>query len=98
MRARLESYEPGFESVAFPSDVPGYRMRAWMPFDDARSHRIQAAADFFVMPSRVPRGRPGRQRAQLRPGEASHRLERRPAPFDADGVTIATCPADVVLG
>ena len=75
----------------------GDRLRAWNPFDDARSHRIQAAADFFVMPSRVPRGRPGRQRAQLRPGEASHRLERRPAPFDADGVTIATCPADVVL-
>ena len=22
---------------------------------------------------------------------------QRPAPFDADGVTIATCPADVVL-
>jgi hypothetical protein len=75
----------------------GDRLCAWIPFDDARSHRIQAAADFFVMPSRVPRGRPGRQRAQLRPGEASHRLERRPAPFDADGVTIATCPADVVL-
>jgi hypothetical protein len=75
----------------------GDRLRAWNPFDDARSHRIQAAADFFVMPSRVPRGRPGRQRAQLRPGEASHRLERRPAPFDADGVTIATCPTDVVL-
>lgn len=75
----------------------GDRLCAWIPFDDARSHRIQAAADFFVMPSRVPRGRPGRQRAQLRPGEASHRLEPRPAPFDADGVTIATCPADVVL-
>jgi len=70
----------------------GDRLCAWIPFDDARSHRIQAAADLFVMPSRVPRGRPGRQRAQLRPGEASHRLERRPAPFDADGVTIATCP------
>jgi hypothetical protein len=38
----------------------GDRLRAWNPFDDARSHRIQAAADFFVMPSRVPRGRPDR--------------------------------------
>jgi starch synthase len=25
---------------------------AWFPFDDARAHRIQAGADFFVMPSR----------------------------------------------
>ena len=28
------------------------RFRAWFPFDDARSHRIQAGADFFLMPSR----------------------------------------------
>jgi starch synthase len=28
------------------------RFCAWFPFDDARAHRIQAAADFFVMPSR----------------------------------------------
>jgi starch synthase len=28
------------------------RLCAWIPFDDARSHRIQAGADFFVMPSR----------------------------------------------
>ncbi|HXJ83821.1 MAG TPA: glycogen synthase GlgA [Candidatus Methylomirabilis sp.] len=28
------------------------RFCAWIPFDDARAHRIQAGADFFVMPSR----------------------------------------------
>jgi starch synthase len=28
------------------------RFCAWFPFDDARAHRVQAAADFFVMPSR----------------------------------------------
>jgi starch synthase len=28
------------------------RFRAWFPFDDARAHRVQAGADFFVMPSR----------------------------------------------
>jgi starch synthase len=28
------------------------RFCAWFPFDDARAHRIQAGADFFVMPSR----------------------------------------------
>jgi len=28
------------------------RLCAWFPFDDARAHRIQAGADFFVMPSR----------------------------------------------
>lgn len=28
------------------------RFCAWSPFDDARAHRIQAGADFFVMPSR----------------------------------------------
>jgi starch synthase len=28
------------------------RFCAWFPFDDARSHRLQAGADFFVMPSR----------------------------------------------
>jgi deazaflavin-dependent oxidoreductase (nitroreductase family) len=26
--------------------------RAWFPFDDSRAHRIQAGADFFLMPSR----------------------------------------------
>jgi hypothetical protein len=32
------------------------------------------------------------------PGRAaSVDVNGRPAPFDADGVTIATCPADVVL-
>jgi starch synthase len=28
------------------------RLCAWFPFDDARAHRIQAGADFFLMPSR----------------------------------------------
>jgi starch synthase len=28
------------------------RFCAWFPFDDARAHRVQAGADFFVMPSR----------------------------------------------
>jgi starch synthase len=28
------------------------RFCAWFPFDDARAHRIQAGADFFLMPSR----------------------------------------------
>ena len=28
------------------------RFCAWFPFDDERAHRIQAGADFFVMPSR----------------------------------------------
>jgi starch synthase len=28
------------------------RFCAWLQFDDARAHRIQAGADFFVMPSR----------------------------------------------
>ena len=28
------------------------RLCAWFPFDDARAHRVQAGADFFVMPSR----------------------------------------------
>jgi starch synthase len=28
------------------------RFCAWFPFDDARAHRIQAGADFLVMPSR----------------------------------------------
>jgi len=28
------------------------RLCTWIPFDDARSHRLQAGADFFVMPSR----------------------------------------------
>jgi starch synthase len=28
------------------------RFRAWASFDDARAHRIQAGADFFLMPSR----------------------------------------------
>jgi hypothetical protein len=28
------------------------RLCAWFPFDDARDHRVQAGADFFVMPSR----------------------------------------------
>ncbi len=28
------------------------RMAAWLEFDDARAHRIEAGADFFIMPSR----------------------------------------------
>jgi starch synthase len=28
------------------------RFCAWFPFDDARAHRIQSGADFFLMPSR----------------------------------------------
>src|SRR5262249_58547156 len=28
------------------------RFCAWFPFDEARAHRVQAGADFFVMPSR----------------------------------------------
>jgi len=28
------------------------RLRAWIGFDDARAHRIEAGADFFLMPSR----------------------------------------------
>jgi starch synthase len=28
------------------------RFCAWLPFDDARAHRVQSGADFFVMPSR----------------------------------------------
>jgi starch synthase len=28
------------------------RFCAWFPFDDVRAHRVQAGADFFVMPSR----------------------------------------------
>ena len=28
------------------------RLCAWFPFDDGRAHRMQAGADFFVMPSR----------------------------------------------
>ena len=28
------------------------RLCAWIPFDDTRAHRVQAGADFFVMPSR----------------------------------------------
>jgi len=28
------------------------RLHLWTPFDDARSHRLQAGADLFVMPSR----------------------------------------------
>jgi starch synthase len=28
------------------------RLCAWFPFDDARAHRLQAGADFFLMPSR----------------------------------------------
>ena len=30
----------------------GDRFRAWLGFDDGRAHRIEAGADFFVMPSR----------------------------------------------
>ena len=30
----------------------GDRFRAWLRFDDGRAHRIEAGADFFLMPSR----------------------------------------------
>jgi len=30
----------------------GDRFRAWLKFDDGRAHRIEAGADFFLMPSR----------------------------------------------
>ena len=31
---------------------PARPLRAWFGFDDARAHRIEAGADFFLMPSR----------------------------------------------
>jgi starch synthase len=30
----------------------GDRFRSWLKFDDGRAHRIEAGADFFLMPSR----------------------------------------------
>jgi starch synthase len=49
----LGSGDPEAERY-FSSRARAHRKRfcAWFPFDDARAHRVQAGADFFVMPSR----------------------------------------------
>src|SRR5262249_54446362 len=49
----LGSGDPGAERF-FASRARAHRDRlcAFIPFDDARAHRVQAGADFFVMPSR----------------------------------------------
>ena len=51
--AVLGSGDPGAEEF-FRARASARRDRfcAWFPFDDARAHRIQAGADFFLMPSR----------------------------------------------
>jgi starch synthase len=49
----LGSGEPEAERfLAARARVARDRFCAWFPFDDARAHRVQAGADFFVMPSR----------------------------------------------
>jgi starch synthase len=45
---------PHFEGVLrWRSDHGGDRFRAWIGFDDGLAHRIEAGADFFLMPSRA---------------------------------------------
>ena len=49
----LGSGDPGAERFfASRARVHRDRLCAFIPFDDARAHRVQAGADFFVMPSR----------------------------------------------
>jgi starch synthase len=49
----LGSGDPEAERYfAARASVERGRFCAWFPFDEARAHRVQAGADFFVMPSR----------------------------------------------
>jgi starch synthase len=49
----LGTGDPEFEhAFARASHARGDRFRAWITFDDPLAHRIEAGADFFLMPSR----------------------------------------------
>jgi starch synthase len=49
----LGTGEPDIESeLVQAAGGRGDRMRVWIGFDDQRAHRIEAGADFFLMPSR----------------------------------------------
>lgn len=50
----LGSGNPDYEqALRWKSDHGGDRFRAWIGFDDPLAHRIEAGADFFLMPSRA---------------------------------------------
>jgi starch synthase len=50
----LGSGSPAYErALRWRSDRGGDRFRAWIGFDEGLAHRIEAGADFFLMPSRA---------------------------------------------
>lgn len=50
----LGAGNPDFENaLRWRSDQGGDSFRAWIGFDDGLAHRIEAGADFFLMPSRA---------------------------------------------
>src|SRR5262249_37202543 len=53
---------------AYVDSHRGDRFRAWLRFDNGRAHRIEAGADFFIMPSPFqPRGPKQLYSPRLRP-------------------------------